>query len=400
MDMEDVRVKDEPIQGGHDCHFLEEPPSDLICPICRLVARDPHQVSCCGKIYCKTCFLELESRSRWMFRCANCREEEPSPFPDRKTAGQVNALRVACSQRDDGCVWRGALRDYPSHAGRCEYADINCPFSTIGCRSRPLRKDSHAHMETSLHTHLDLAVRRISELEDQVRSDHSNQTTRLTETVESVKTIVQNHKKDLRKQLDKRMQSQETSVENRILGMKNEIVSEAHSLPVVFKLSDFSDLQDDDDEWHSPAFYTHAGGYRMCLRVYTNGCSDVRGTHLSCYVYLKKSDNDPQLSWPFRGAIHIQVLNQLQDDQHHSEKITFSAQDHKNYNSRVSPTRSSDMGVTGLGKSKFVSLEDLGPSPSLNRQYLKDDCLYFRVSDVEVHSIKPWLASISGRGDD
>ena len=393
MDFEfvDEKEMDGDMSGGYDLLFLEEPPSDLVCPICRLVARDPYQVSCCGKIYCNTCFTELEERSKWQFRCANCREDDPQTFPDRKTKGQINGLRVACTKRDHGCVWRGALREMSQHMTVCEFADIDCPFSSIGCNHKPLRKDIEEHEEMNMRHHLNLAMKKISKLENSVQGEKESHEKWLSTAMADVKNVLQVHKKEVKRQFDRRLDVHQEELRSQIDLIKHDIMSEFRSLPLVFKLPDFSDLQDDDDDWHSTGFYSHQGGYKMCLRVYTNGCTDVRGTHISCYVYLMKGDYDDGLEWPFRGTIHVQILNQLKDDQHHSEKITFNSRENKNFNSRVSPDRV--MGVTGLGKSRFISQNELGYKAIMGRQYLKDDMLYFRVSKVEVssNSTKKWL---------
>lgn len=385
------------ILGGYDYFFLEEPPSDVVCPICRLVARTPQQVSCCGKIYCLSCFTELETQSKWRLRCANCREEEPESFPDRKTAGQINSLRVACTKRDDGCTWRGALRELEKHSTLCEYSNTNCPFSAFGCRSKPLRKDLEEHENTHVLQHLKMAVKTVGELERLIQDsqqDTSEQMTQLDVSINEVKGLQQSAKKDLKKQLDKRLDNQKDSLQMKLETTKIDLVSKFRSLPLVFKLENFSELQEDDEDWHSPAFYTQpVDGYRMCLRVYTNGCSEVRGTHLSLYVYLMKSDNDSNLEWPFRGTIHVEILNQLEDANHFGEKISFNSRELKNYNSSVKS--SSSMGVTGLGKSRFIQLSKLEYSRNESSvcQYLREDSLYFRVSRVEVYStsLRPWL---------
>lgn len=377
--------------GGYDCLFLQDPPSDVICPICRLVARNPHQASCCGKIYCNECFSQLQQRSKWLFRCANCREEEPSVFPDRKTAGQINAMRIACPKREDGCEWRGAVRELDTHLKRCAFADIECPFSHLGCISRPIRKDLAEHEEASIQLHLNLATKKIKELEESIEEETQNQEKKITTAITDVKSIVQLQKKETKRHIDRRLETHEEELENKLQAVRTRIISEQRQPPVLFRLSDFLDFQEDDEDWHSPAFYTHLGGYRMCLRIYTNGNSDVRGTHLSCYIYLMRGEYDEQLEWPFRGTIYIELLNQLEDDNHHEENVTFSTSDSKNYNIRV---KKGSMGITGLGKSKFINQSELGLKMTLKRQYLKDDCLFFRISNVEVQSVsKPWLAN-------
>ena len=377
--------------GGYDCFFLDDPPSDLICPICRLVARNPHQASCCGKIYCHECFCQLQQRSKWLFRCANCREEEPSVFPDRKTAGQINSLRTACPNREGGCDWRGAVRDLDMHLRRCDFADIECPFRHLGCFLRPLRKDLAEHEEANIQIHLGLATKKIKELEESIEEETQIQEKKITTAITDVKSIVQLQKKETKKQIDRRFETHGEELENKLHELRTRITSEQRNPPVLFRLSDFSDYQDDDEDWHSPAFYTHPGGYRMCLRIYTNGSSDVRGTHLSCYIYLMRGDYDEQLEWPFRGTVCIELLNQLEDANHHEETVTFNTSDPKNYNVRV---KKGNMGVTGLGKSKFIIQSELNLKVAIKRQYLKDDCLFFRVSHVDVQSVsKPWLAN-------
>ena len=41
--------------GGHDCDFVESPSDSLECPVCLLVLREPHLLSCCGVKICHSC---------------------------------------------------------------------------------------------------------------------------------------------------------------------------------------------------------------------------------------------------------------------------------------------------------------------------------------------------------
>ena len=73
-----------PTIGGYDYKFVETPPDKLVCQICLLVARSPHQVTCCGKVYCKTCLDEHKRhslRSIYSKECPNCRKIGQN-FPD------------------------------------------------------------------------------------------------------------------------------------------------------------------------------------------------------------------------------------------------------------------------------------------------------------------------------
>ena len=56
---------------GYDHQFVEKYPDGLICLICQNVARDPQQISCCGKLLCRAC---LEEHKKGSNNCPQCRE--------------------------------------------------------------------------------------------------------------------------------------------------------------------------------------------------------------------------------------------------------------------------------------------------------------------------------------
>ena len=53
----------------------------------------------------------------------------------------------------------------------------------------------------------------------------------------------------------------------------------------------------------SPACYTSLIGYKYCLRLYLNGYGDAKGSYVSLFFLLMKSDNDFQLKWPFGNKL-------------------------------------------------------------------------------------------------
>ena len=73
-------------EGGYDYTFVETPPDRLMCQICQAVARAPHQVTCCGRVYCKACLEKYKRRSS---NCPNCRKRGQD-FPD--TRGELMAV--------------------------------------------------------------------------------------------------------------------------------------------------------------------------------------------------------------------------------------------------------------------------------------------------------------------
>ena len=61
----------------------------------------------------------------------------------------------------------------------------------------------------------------------------------------------------------------------------------------------------------------------MCIKVDCNGFGDGEGTHVSVYAYLMRGENDNHLPWPFTGTITVELLNQLEDDNHYSDDTTL-----------------------------------------------------------------------------
>ena len=68
--------------GGYVCEFVETPPDDLMCLICTFAAKDPHQLTCCGKICCQVC-LEENKKSSMTNKCPQCRGDEVNSFADK-----------------------------------------------------------------------------------------------------------------------------------------------------------------------------------------------------------------------------------------------------------------------------------------------------------------------------
>ena len=136
-------------------------------------------------------------------------------------------------------------------------------------------------------------------------------------------------------------------------------------------------------DYYSLPFLSHEEGYRLCVRVLLNGMGSGRGTHVSVYVYLMRGKNDGGLVWPFRGNIQIHLLNQISDGNNHEQSIDFSESAHPSVASRVTVGERS---VRGQGFAQFVSHLDLKFDSVRNRQFLRNDCLRFRVAAVDVYS--------------
>ena len=56
---------------------------------------------------------------------------------------------------------------------------------------------------------------------------------------------------------------------------------------------------------YSPPFFTSLHGYRMCLRLYLDGDGQGKGTHVSLFLVIMKSDYDDLLTWPFKQKVRF-----------------------------------------------------------------------------------------------
>ena len=150
-------------------------------------------------------------------------------------------------------------------------------------------------------------------------------------------------------------------------------------------MTHFEQHKESGHSWISPSFYTHHEGYKMCLQVYANGYSEGKDTHISVFTNLMCGEFDCQLKWPLRGIITIQLVNQLEDKNHHTVGFRYAGISNDS-SSRLTGTRGMWSMAVGLGLTQFILNSELGLSVAMrnNHQYLKDNCLIFRIVSVEL----------------
>ena len=147
--------------------------------------------------------------------------------------------------------------------------------------------------------------------------------------------------------------------------------------PMVFKMTGYNAKKAANGLIYSNSFYASPGGYKMCIKFVANGEGSGCGTHVSVFARLLEGAYDASLSWPFLGTVTFTLLNQLEDDNHHSKKLECITA----YTLYVGRS---------YGYNKFISHSALFYDPVKNCQYLKNDTFYVRVM-VTVGTQKPWL---------
>ena len=123
-------------------------------------------------------------------------------------------------------------------------------------------------------------------------------------------------------------------------------------------------------QWFSPPYFTHHKGYKMCFEV------DFKGffkTSLHIYSYIMKGIYDNHLQWPFKGQVIVRLLNQ-RGDYHHYDFVF----DYK-YSGNGQRVISGERGDYLSSQTTQLPLDQLDYNATTICQYLKDDCLKFKV---------------------
>lgn len=253
----------------------------------------------------------------------------------------------------------------------CPLSPIDCDFSLLGCKTRCSRKDMSAHLSDNVVTHLSLQL-----------ASYQNTVARLDQENKQLGQRVDVLTRDLRIQKEEmvKLEGKNKQLELLVMKLAQDCTICSPLCPLELTMTGFDVLKINSDDWQCKPFYTHSKGYKLCLRVYPNGCSKGRGTHVSVYVYVMRGEFDELLQWPFRGIITIQLFNQMIKDDHHTKLVHFGIGVTNNADKRVVE---GDRAATSWGKSKFISHAHLSP------KYLKDDCLRFYVQYQAEHPCTP-----------
>ena len=125
---------------GFECEFVE-PPADYLqseCPICLHILREPYQVTCCGKSFCRLCIERVKDHSSNK-PCPCCNKDDFNDFPNLGLQQPLYGFKVYCINKEDSCDWTGELGKLddhlnlnPTHEDKelegCEFAEIECSY--------------------------------------------------------------------------------------------------------------------------------------------------------------------------------------------------------------------------------------------------------------------------------
>ena len=142
--------------GDYQYDFIDLLPEECPCPVCLEVQLVPYQVSCCGKIFCKSCLDQLVWKRQ---NCPNCRKyfSRNDCFRDLNTERKINQLRVHCEYNKKGCEWVGRLKDMKElHFAECPYFLVPCTNVTNvkDKKKRPVKRCGVLVQRQELNKHM------------------------------------------------------------------------------------------------------------------------------------------------------------------------------------------------------------------------------------------------------
>ena len=422
--------------GKLEEHLNESPDADNQLQGCEFV-----QLECvhgCGGIFYRSAIQKHQSDlcPQRPYSCDYCRDYSSIHADVVYRHWQVcKCYPLSCPNH---CMVYAIERQHLEHHlnTECPLKEIECEFHYAGCEVKLLRKDMPAHLAEEHVQHASLLAtmnqrfveellekdKQISKLNEEmqihsalIREEGRHEIDELREEniilkqeVAALKAEVACLKQSLSQEIsqvrnieakqeveskkgDESLEQQIAQLQHQLEQSKLSQMRQCYAVqayiglfPIEFTLENYEQYTKTNADWQSPPFYSHLQGYKICLIVNPNGHSTARGTHVSVYTCLMQGEFDHQLQWPFRGEITIQLLNQLGDKNHATGTIRFTDRTPDMYTCRVTDAERAEK---GWGQQKFIAHTDLSFNFVKNRQYLKDDCLCFRMTGIKLNKM-------------
>ena len=121
------------------------------------------------------------------------------------------------------------------------------------------------------------------------------------------------------------------------------------------------------------------------LQVGVNGWGSGEGAHVGLAVNMMKGEFDSHLQWPFKGEITVELVNQKEGGVNY-EKKPVTCTNSKERDESFQRVTEGEIAETGWGLTQFIAHTDLY-KPEEDKEYLVNDTLIFRVTNVEVTSL-------------
>ncbi len=298
--------------------------------------------------------------------------------------------------------------DLDAHLMQCSLEEVECDFTYAGCNVKLVREEMEKHLADNLQRHvlmmnkalqekieqkerkigqlevkLEDRDRQIQELREekdrQIEEQVKERDRRIQELREERDRQIEELQKKMKEEQKRKIQETQVKVERVEEQLKGHVQEYERRFGVAqFTVNDFQRVKRSYNRWDSSPLYTHQGGYKVGIRVCPHGSYEGYGTHVSVYPCSLKGENDDRLKWPADCTITVQLLNQHRDQDH----VTVSKRFQWN-----KPTTPSLWPFCPPFGNKFIAHKDLDWNAAKQTQYLKNDYLQLRITEIQVHSI-------------
>ena len=119
---------------------------------------------------------------------------------------------------------------------------------------------------------------------------------------------------------------------------------------------------------HSAPCFTSKYGYKYCLRLYLAGDGMGKGTHVSLFLVIMKSEYDEIQAWPFNKQVRMCLINQQDRSKDKVEKLRPD----RNSSSYKKPVKNFNV---AFGCPLFMETKCLE-----NGGFLKDDAFFIELN--------------------
>ena len=314
---------------------------------------------------------------------------------------------LACPNR---CGVTFERDDLPDHMKMCRLEEVQCVFGNEGCPAKFIRENEDEHMDQNTQKHLALMPaatlrmgqdfdRKFQEQQEvfekkmKQQEEHEQKQEQLGGQLQELLTQIDKQSREFQKRLDEQqMKFQELTKERdaQIKGLEEQQIRNRQLIeqqqqaisqlrrevgipPYDYTFSNYQQVKAIKGYIDSLPMYTRPGGYKFKLILWLNGLVST-GTHVSVGVYSLKGDHDAELKFPVKITITLQLVNQHRDQEHHTRDIQCEA------------TREKIGSMNSIGFDyKIIPHAALEWNRDKQTQYLKDDCLRFRITKIVVH---------------
>ena len=348
----------------------------------------------------------------------------------------VKEHEVICERYPVECGKCGSTyqrRHLLSHLDVCPFTKVKCPFCIVGCTTEVLNKNLQKHVDESFPEHRALVVKHSQDVQAEIRENilliRAKEIQKLLlaqsmklaglddevvvakgEMVELQRTLNEARlefndiqlKHDLVKaEIEQLLGENEATLravrkERDQLFLKSmercygpalpqirpgDIISRPLHCPVTateyiphisYKIHRFNEERKNDTYLLLPPFYTHSGGYKMCMSVYCNGYGGFKGEAVSVELRMLSGKYDEHLEWPLNCNVEVEVQDAFNVWSSSKTIIKVNAQSPAPIDRHIAPRFGSCQHILKLGGL---------PNRKLS-SYLTDGCLTINVINV------------------